>query len=331
MDLLDATPSSLRCADVARAESLAPAGTAGSYRGFVAVELPLPWPRELTEHPLVAPAAGALEAAGLRVQALVPDPDGPDARRQVLTFVRPDRGGFGGYDATRWTVPSDAVDAALSALARSFDPAVAGGWDLTALAATGAAGAVVAATGADAGRHLLICTHGVRDTCCGSLGTRLAAALPGLGAGIHRWRTSHTGGHRFAPTALVLPEGTAWAFLDLDVLVGIVDRTFDPAHAAAHYRGCTGLHGPEAQAADGAALAAVGWSWLDRARTGTVVARDGARTRVRLEGRHPDGTVTVLDADVEAVRMVPVPDCGRPPAEARKAAPELVVRSLTVA
>ena len=47
---------------------------------------------------------------------------------------------------------------------------------------------------------VLVCTHGTRDTCCGSLGTRLWRDLDAGGATVRR--TSHTGGHRFAPTAV---------------------------------------------------------------------------------------------------------------------------------
>jgi len=311
-------PNLLRCADFARAESLAPAGSAGTWRGIVALELPLPWPRDIVDHPDVAPAAGDLAAAGLRLQALVPDPARSPEVRRLFTCVRP-AGPFRAYDATEWVLPATDAAGTLAALSA----AVSGD-----AAALDGVPARRVADGDGAGRQVLVCTHGVRDTCCGAQGTRLAAALPGLGAGVRSWRTSHTGGHRFAPTALVLPEGTAWAYLDIDTLVGVVDRTLDPRVAQRHYRGCTGLDGPEVQAADGAALGAAGWAWLDHTRAGTVVERDGATARVRLEGTAPDGTRTVFDAEVETVRTMPVPDCGRPVAEAKKSAPELAVSRL---
>jgi hypothetical protein len=314
-------PILLRCADLARAESLAPAGSAGTSAGIVALELPLPWPREITDNPEVAPAARDLVAAGLRLQALVPDPARPPDVRRMFTFVRP-AGPFRAYDAAEWVLPATDTASALVALAARFV--------VDAAAVRGLPARRVAA-GDRAGRQVLVCTHGARDTCCGAQGTRLAAALPGLGAGVRSWRTSHTGGHRFAPTALVLPEGTAWAYLDLDTLVGVVDRTLDPRVALGHYRGCTGLDGPEVQAADGAALGAAGWAWLDHARAGTVVERDGTTARVRLEGTAPDGTRTVFGAEVETVRTMPVPDCGRPVAEAKKSAPELAVTRLDAA
>jgi (2Fe-2S) ferredoxin len=54
-----------------------------------------------------------------------------------------------------------------------------------------------------------VCTHGRRDVCCAIEGRRLTAMLleaePGL-----VWETTHTGGHRFAPNAVVLPDGLVY-------------------------------------------------------------------------------------------------------------------------
>jgi hypothetical protein len=313
-----------RCSGFARAEGLDPAGTAGSYRGYVALDVPLPWPHEITDHADVAPAAPALAAAGVRLQGVVPDPGRSPDDRRLVTFVRPD-GPFDRYRATAWRVAAAGVTEALTAVAETAVAAV------TRPAALRAGPASLEAEAADAGRHVLVCTHGKRDACCGSLGTRLAAVLPGLGAGVHVWRTSHTGGHRFAPTAVLLPEGTAWAYLDLDTLVGISDRTLDLGEAARRYRGCTGLDGPEVQAAEREALRTVGWSWLDHRRQGTVLEREGGRTRVRLEGTAPDGLHTTFEATVEVARLMPVPDCGKPLEQARKSAPELRVSDFVAA
>jgi hypothetical protein len=310
-----------RCSGFARSEDLDPAGTAGTYRGYAVLEVPLPWPNEITDHPEVAPAAAALSAAGVRVQGVVPDPARSPSVRRLVTFVQP-HGPFSGYHAVEWSVAAADVPATLVALAGS---AAVGPTGEPALPATRVA------AGDDAGRHVLVCTHGKRDACCGALGTRLAASLPGLGVGVTAWRTSHTGGHRFAPTALLLPEGTAWAYLDLDSLVGISDRTLDLDEAARRYRGCTGLEGPEVQAAEREALRTVGWSWLDGRRAGTVIERDGDRARVRLDAQAADGTRTAFEATVEVTRLVPVPDCGKPIDQARKTAPELAVRDFAAA
>ena len=61
--------------------------------------------------------------------------------------------------------------------------------------------------------RLLVCTHGSRDACCGSLGVRLAQILR---SGHEVWEVSHLGGHRFAPTLWHLPSWRLYGRLPLD-------------------------------------------------------------------------------------------------------------------
>ena len=63
---------------------------------------------------------------------------------------------------------------------------------------------------------LLICTHGRRDRCCAVDGRALARAVVETGEP-DVWESTHLGGHRFAPTALVLPTGYVYGRLDLAV------------------------------------------------------------------------------------------------------------------
>src|SRR5690606_19672644 len=210
-------------------ELIGPAGSAGRAHGFLLVELRLPWPREITDHPVIAPAAEALAAAGLRVQAVVPGPGSTPERRQVVHMVRP-AGAFARYLSTPLLASEDELPRVLADLATAGAPTprptgAAGAGESTDREPTDAGGSGpptgVVAPVAPTDRHVLVCTHGRRDACCGTLGTRVSLALPGLGGGVRVWRTSHTGGHRFAPTALLLPEGTAWAYLDPERLTAI--------------------------------------------------------------------------------------------------------------
>ena len=61
----------------------------------------------------------------------------------------------------------------------------------------------------------LVCTNGVRDTCCAVRGRPVAqsayAAEP-----TRTWEVSHIGGHRFAPTAIHLPSGQTFGRLTGD-------------------------------------------------------------------------------------------------------------------
>jgi len=55
--------------------------------------------------------------------------------------------------------------------------------------------------------HLLVCTNGTRDVCCASFGRPVAAAAHAQHPE-QVWEVTHTSGHRFAPTAVLLPYGT---------------------------------------------------------------------------------------------------------------------------
>ena len=57
-----------------------------------------------------------------------------------------------------------------------------------------------------------VCTHGNRDVCCARHGRALMKDI--LGRRDTAWECSHLGGHRFAPTTLVLPSGRMYGRLD---------------------------------------------------------------------------------------------------------------------
>jgi len=304
MTSIPVATETLRCAPWARAEELDPIGTAGSQQGFLLIEWPLPWARDIGDIPELAPVAAATRGAGIRIQALVPAGSHTEVRRIVLYRSAPDGRGFTRYERTERVVPADStVEGALELLSGASAP----GWVM-----------------ADVDQEVLVCTHGKRDICCGSLGTALALQVSAdtglLGANVRTWRTSHTGGHRFAPTAIVLPYGTMWGFLDQPLIQRIVRREGNVAEALAHYRGCAGLESPELQAVERLAFAEVGWDWLDFARRGAT--HDGVTT---LTATAPDGTVSQWSGEVVVRRMVPVPDCGKPISEAKKSEPELEV------
>ena len=58
-------------------------------------------------------------------------------------------------------------------------------------------------------RQLFICTHGRHDQCCAKFGQQLfdtlRESIPDTDHTVEIWESSHLGGHRFAPTVLVMP------------------------------------------------------------------------------------------------------------------------------
>jgi hypothetical protein len=177
------------------------AGTAPLARRWLALEQPGPWgARALTESHLPRELGRELgrkaEAAGVRV-ALIRRP-GPHAehdpgapRRVFLADTRPGR-----VALWSWTTPDPAT-----LLDLDFD--------------------TPGKPRHEGGPLLLVCTNGKRDACCALSGRALAGWLAS-DAGrseanpdtVTVWESDHLGGHRFAPTAVVLPTGYVYGRLD---------------------------------------------------------------------------------------------------------------------
>ena len=220
-------------------------GTASEARFWVAVEQSGPWGRDAMtqshlDAELGAGLAGACQSAGGRLLLIRRPGQHADAHHRTSRRV---------LVATRLTgrpelLAGDVPDAA-ELLRLPFD-ALAGG-DLDAVRE-----ALPALTPC-AEPALLVCTNARRDVCCAVRGRpvalQAAAERPG-----QVWECSHTGGHRFAPTAVLLPHGQTWARLSTALAVTALDaaaRGRLPAEllGPVHDRGRSPLPAP-AQAAE---------------------------------------------------------------------------------
>lgn len=295
----------LRCSPWTRAQGVDPIGSAGSFDALVLVEWPLPWPADVSDVPELAAAAST---DGVRVMLVVPQVREGDDRVLVVHRRRTGTNHLAGVDHR---VERHALPELLATLAA--DP-------------RGDHQHLASAAG-ESPPEVLVCAHGRRDPCCGRWGTLLHVELAARSSGARVWRGSHTGGHRFAPTAITLPDGRAWAYADADLLESVLTRTGDLARLAVHDRGTTSLD-PWAQVVERALLVELGWGWLDVDLTAvsTVVADDRQSAVVTL--RWPGGQAT---GEVEVARVLPVLVCGEPPEAATKTSPEYRLRSLRVA
>jgi Sucrase/ferredoxin-like len=143
-------------------------------------------------------------------------------------------------------------------------------------------------------------TNGSRDRCCAAKGRDLAAQLhydiDGAGSDeASVVEISHLGGHRFAPTMLVLPWGYAYGRLDLDTAANIAYAAQDGLVHPSQLRGRADL-APAAQVAD-----AIWRTELGPAPIDAVEIRDTQR----------DGHYSVVTANVrgrrEELRLQQVP------------------------
>ncbi len=290
---------SLLCTHQTAALGEPPAGSAGSAERYILVDLPLPWPKKIDDHPAIQVATNG------RILAINggPHKDGDPDLATVISYERPP-GPFAGFQRHETAVaPTDVGDLLI---------AINGG-DLSALepassspSKVGGASDEVTDDVIDDVIDVLVCTHGSRDRCCGNLGARLFMELDDRRRHgewddrIRVWRTSHIGGHRFAPTAMTFPDAMGWAWLDVDTITGIADRSLDIVTAAEIARGSGGIDSRAGQIADGRAFAHYGWDWLDTARTVTVDGLD-----VTVESALGSGSI-----GLEAGEPIPVPICG---------------------
>lgn len=299
----DPLSSPSRCAVRRRATGADPVGSAGCYDAFVVVECPLPWERDATGcWPFVDLGWSGAATAGpdgrtWRAVVVVPTGASPAGRVAVTAWERP-AGSVAPFTGRRFDLPAAEVPGLVEGLVEGL--------------VGGASGPGVTA-GRAAPPAVLVCTHGRRDVCCGSVGTQLANGMvPGPG-GPEVHRCSHTGGHRFAPTALTFPDGLAWAHLDPARAGELLRRSAPPSpELVAACRGAAQLPPGPAQVADREGLAALGWAWVDSERTvevlGGVPLRPGdPPVEVRLEGAVASGTVVV-----EVDEVLPAPPCGAP-------------------
>lgn len=138
--------------------------------------------------------------------------------------------------------------------------------------------------------HLLVCTNGRRDTCCARLGRPVALAAAARHPG-RVWEVTHTSGHRFAPTTVLLPSGDLHGRV-LDA-AGLLELATAGRLALDGWRGRSTWPGA-GQAAAEAVRRRVGVHGLDDlvACEPTAEAADGTTWRVRhRDGR--DWTVAV--------------------------------------
>ena len=216
-------------------------GSAADASSWVALEQPGPWGRVVATDSHLDPLLGArldaaLSGAGGRF-ALIRRPGAhPDDDQ---------------HRGTRTVLVASVIGAGWTLRGQLADPSELEALDVGALA-RGDRGQVLASMPAlapDPTTYLLLCTNGRRDVCCAVRGRPVALAAAAARPG-QVWETSHTGGHRFAPTGVLLPSGATLARLDADLAVTALDGAAAgqlPAvlHGPEHDRGASGLAPPE--------------------------------------------------------------------------------------
>jgi hypothetical protein len=231
------------CAEASAASDEPLLGTAPSAWRWLGIDVEGAWEPDPLASAGIAPAlrealARYGDQPGARVQLLKPE---PRARRQAwYADTRP-----GHQRLVRWDAPDDdALIAAIDALAASGPPAGA----------------------TPVPRAVWVCTHGRRDACCARYGAATWRAL--VEAGVPALQTSHLGGHRFAATLAVFPDGLVYGRVKPEDAPSFVDDA-----PLARLRGRSALPAA-AQVAEG--LVRASEPALGALRAATVTPADGA-------------------------------------------------------
>ncbi|MFZ2528824.1 MAG: sucrase ferredoxin [Rhodococcus sp. (in: high G+C Gram-positive bacteria)] len=170
-------------------------GTAATAAGYVCLEVPSGWGRDVLDGTalgaeLAADLSARADTAGVRI--LFIRRPGRDVERPTRTVLitRTEPGGTW-CERLEVTDPAELLDV--------VPRVVAGPAPLLGAAVTTPL--------------VLVCAHGKRDQCCAVQGRPIAAALAEQ-FGDTVWECSHTGGHRFAPSMILLPTGYTYGRLD---------------------------------------------------------------------------------------------------------------------
>ncbi|CAL9428013.1 sucrase ferredoxin [Streptomyces sp. enrichment culture] len=280
-----------RCATVSRVLDEPVSGTAATATTWLLLEQPGPWgARALTSSHLDPALGRALEAAadgtGVRI-ALIrrpgrhADPGPPPVRQVYAAHTVPGRVWLHRASTVE---PRRLLDLDLAALGagdhRSF-------------------GTVLGGRPHRGDPLALVCTNGKRDRCCALLGRPLAAELVASGVrGV--WEVTHLGGHRFAPTVLVLPYGYAYGRAGAHTVKEALHGAQEGRVLVEGCRGCSAWERP-GQAAELAV------------RTAADEYRAGVLSVVRTEGTAPRWEVTVAHADGRRWRVTVAQGASLPP------------------
>ncbi|MBD2441386.1 sucrase ferredoxin [Nostoc sp. FACHB-110] len=154
----------------------------------------------------------------------------------------------------------------------------------------------------DATRDILVCTHGSHDKCCARYGNpfyfHATNTISNLNLdNVRLWKSSHFGGHRFAPTAIDLPEARYYGALDQDSLTSILTRTGDIKCLAKVYRGW-GILPSQLQVLEREIMLYHGWDWFNYKVSAKILEQslDNNTFLAELSCKNADGSLYTYQA-----------------------------------
>ena len=154
---------------------------------------------------------------------------------------------------------------------------------------------------------LLVCTNARRDVCCAVKGRPVALET----AAVHKgrvWEVTHTSGHRFAPTAVLLPAGTLHGHLDATTADEVLRAAVRGETILAGSRGRS-TWSPPAQVAELAVRERHELLGLDDLRVARPEERGEGRWVIEIE--HRDGRRWQVAVESRESEVLRAESCGK--------------------
>lgn len=153
-------------------------------------------------------------------------------------------------------------------------------------------------------RDILVCTHGSHDKCCARYGNPFyfhsQQTINNLQLdNVRLWRSSHFGGHRFAPTAIEFPSGRYYGMLDQDSFSAILTRSGDIQCLNQVYRGW-GILPSALQVLEKELILHHGWDWFNYQIAGKILEQslDNNTFLGELSFEKPDSSFYTYQAKI---------------------------------
>ncbi|MBD2678639.1 MULTISPECIES: sucrase ferredoxin [Nostoc] len=249
------------CSDYSRQAGEDIIGSATNYQTYILVECPPPWTSEAFNSKWVAENLRILieevKRAKLPIRFLLIANDLSHKVNQTTLLIYQKKEGLNnGYHKQEFILPN--IDQVAPVVQKWL-------WGI------GSNSEVEAS----ATRDILVCTHGSHDKCCARYGNpfyfHATATISNLDLdNVRIWKSSHFGGHRFAPTIIDLPDGRYYGNVDLDSFKSILTRTGDIQCLNKVYRGW-GILPPALQSLEKKLILSEGWDWFNYKVAGKIL------------------------------------------------------------
>lgn len=276
------------CADHSREIQEDVIGSATNHQTYILVECPTPWVSEAFNSKWVPDNLRILVAdvkrAKLSIHFLLIANDETHREEQTtLLIYQQEKGSSNGYRKQEFELPNIEQ---VAGVVRKWLTGVSVDDEIA----------------SNTTRDILVCTHGSHDQCCAKYGNpfyfHAQNTIFDLQLNHLRiWRSSHFGGHRFAPTAIDFPQGRYYGVLDQDTFKSILTQTGNIECLNKVYRGWGILPNP-LQILERELMLRLGWDWFNYKVTGKILEKslDNQTILGELSFEQPSGTLYTYQA-----------------------------------